>query len=233
MKQPNQMNLKKIYIPATITLVSLLAYLLGWSGLMTIDQIKVSGLSKTQKVSNLTAKEVIKLSGIKIGQPIARVNASSVKRKLLTLPQILDVKVNRKLPSSVLIELKMRKVEIAVTASGGGFLIGDASGVTFAKVNKVPRGVPIIKTSTSKLLLSQTLLIFQSLPTKIQNRVISIDAKTRDSITFNLTQGVEIIWGGSQEQDLKIEVLNALLADPNNNKVKNFDISSPLAPTVR
>jgi len=227
------MNLKKIYIPATITLVSLLAYLLGWSGLMTIDQIKVSGLSKTQKVSNLTAKEVIKLSGIKIGQPIARVNASSVKRKLLTLPQILDVKVNRKLPSSVLIELKMRKVEIAVTASGGGFLIGDASGVTFAKVNKVPRGVPIIKTSTSKLLLSQTLLIFQSLPTKIQNRVISIDAKTRDSITFNLTQGVEIIWGGSQEQDLKIEVLNALLADPNNNKVKNFDISSPLAPTVR
>lgn len=227
------MNLKKIYIPATITLVSLLAYLLGWSGLMTIDQIKVSGLSKTQKVSNLTAKEVIKLSGIKIGQPIARVNASSVKRKLLALPQILDVKVNRKLPSSVLIELKMRKVEIAVTASGGGFLIGDASGVTFAKVNKVPRGVPIIKTSTSKLLLSQTLLIFQSLPTKIQNRVISIDAKTRDSITFNLTQGVEIIWGGSQEQDLKIEVLNALLADPNNNKVKNFDISSPLAPTVR
>jgi cell division protein FtsQ len=227
------MNLKKIYIPATITLVSLLAYLLGWSGLMTIDQIKVSGLSKTEKVSNLTAKEVIKLSGIKIGQPIARVNASSVKRKLLALPQILDVKVNRKLPSSVLIELKMRKVEIAVTASGGGFLIGDASGVTFAKVNKVPRGVPIIKTSTSKLLLSQTLLIFQSLPTKIQNRVISIDAKTRDSITFNLTQGVEIIWGGSQERDLKIEVLNALLADPNNNKVKNFDISSPLAPTVR
>jgi len=227
------MNRKRVYFVVAITLVSLLAYLLGWSGLMTIDQIKVSGLSKTQKVSNLTAKEVIKLSGIKISQPIARVNASSVKRKLLTLPEILDVKVNRQLPSSVLIELKMRKVEIAVTASGGGFLIGDASGVTFAKVNKVPRGVPIIKTSTSKFLLSQTLLVFQSLPTKIQNRVISIDAKTRDSITFNLNEGVQIIWGGSQEQDLKIEVLNALLADPNNNKVKNFDISSPLAPTVR
>lgn len=227
------MNLKKIYIPAAITLVSLLAYLLGWSGLMTIDQIKVSGLSNTQKVSSLTAKEVIKLSGIKMGQPIARVNASSVKRKLLTLPQILDVKVNRQLPSSVLIELKMRKVEIAVTAPGDGFLIGDASGVTFAKVNKVPRGVPIIKTSTSKLLLSQTLQVFQTLPKKIQNRVISIDAKTRDSITFNLTQGVQIIWGGSQEQNLKIEVLNELLADPNNKRVKNFDISSPLAPTVR
>jgi cell division protein FtsQ len=200
---------------------------------MTIDQIKVSGLSKTQKVSGLTAKEVIKISGIKIGQPIARVNASSVKRKLLTLPQVSDVKVNRQLPSSVLIELKIRKIEIAVTASGGGFLVGDASGVTFAKVKKVPRGVPIIKTSTSKFLLSETLLVFQALPTKIQKRVISIDAKTRDSITFNLTQGVRIIWGGSQEQDLKLEVLNALLVDPNNKKVKNFDISSPLAPTVR
>ena len=125
------MNRKKTYIVATIILVSLLAYLLGWSGLMTVDQIKVSGVSKTQKVSTLTAKKVIKLSGIKIGQPIARVNASSVKRKLLALPQVLDVKVNRQLPSSVLIELKMRKVEIAVTASGGGFLVGDASGVTF------------------------------------------------------------------------------------------------------
>ena len=227
------MNRKKTYIVATIILVSLLAYLLGWSGLMTVDQIKVSGISKTQKVSTLTAKEVIKLSGIKIGQPIARVNASSVKRKLLALPQVLDVKVNRQLPSSVLIELKMRKVEIAVTAFGEGFLVGDASGVTFAKVKKVPRGVPIIKTSTSKFLLSQTLQVFQTLPTKIQNRVISIDAKTRDSITFNLTRGVQIIWGGAEEQELKIEVLNQLLADPNNKNVKNFDISSPLAPTVR
>jgi cell division protein FtsQ len=233
MKQPNQMNRKKAHIAIGITLVSLLAYFLGWSGLMTIDQIKVSGLSENQKVSNLTAKQVIKLSGIKIGQPIARVNSSSVKRKLLTLSQVLDVKVNRQLPSSVLIELKMRKIEIAVTASGGGYLVGDASGVTFAKVNKVPRGVPIIKTSTSKVLLSQTLLVFQGLPTKIQNRVISIDAKTRDSITFNLTRGVRIIWGGSQEQDLKIKVLNALLTDENNKNVKNFDISSPLAPTVR
>ncbi len=227
------MNRKKANIAIGITLVSLLAYFLGWSGLMTIDQIKVSGLSENQTVSNLTAKQVIKLSGIKIGQPIARVNSSSVKRKLLTLPQVLDVKVNRQLPSSVLIELKMRKIEIAVSASGGGYLVGDASGVTFAKVNKVPRGVPIIKTSTSKVLLSQTLLVFQGLPTKIQNRVISIDAKTRDSITFNLTRGVRIIWGGSQEQDLKIKVLNALLADENNKNVKNFDISSPLAPTVR
>ena len=227
------MNRKKANIAIGITLVSLLAYFLGWSGLMTIDQIKVSGLSENQTVSNLTAKQVIKLCGIKIGQPIARVNSSSVKRKLLTLPQVLDVKVNRQLPSSVLIELKMRKIEIAVTASGGGYLVGDASGVTFAKVNKVPRGVPIIKTSTSKVLLSQTLLVFQGLPTKIQNRVISIDAKTRDSITFNLTRGVRIIWGGSQEQDLKIKVLNALLADENNKNVKNFDISSPLAPTVR
>ena len=118
------MKLKNLYIAGTVTLVSLLAYFLGWSGLMTIDQIKVTGLSKTQKVSSLTSKEVIKLSGIKIGQPIARVNSSSVKRKLLALPQVLDVKVNRKLPNSVLIELKMRKVEIAVTASGGGFLVG-------------------------------------------------------------------------------------------------------------
>jgi hypothetical protein len=44
---------------------------------------------------------------------------------------------------------------------------------------------------------------------------------------------VQINWGGSEEQDLKLEVLNELLADPNNKKVKVFDISSPLAPTVR
>ena len=69
------MNRKKTYIAIAVTLISLLAYLLGWSGLMTIDEIKVSGISKSQKVSTLTAKEVIKLSGIKIGQPIARVNA--------------------------------------------------------------------------------------------------------------------------------------------------------------
>jgi cell division protein FtsQ len=227
------MSRKRIYFAASAISIALLAYFLGWSGLLTVDQIKVTGLAKNQKVSNLSVKEVAKLSGIKIGQPMARVNSSAVKRKLRVLPQVLDVNVNRQLPSTVLIELKMRKVEIAVTAPGGGYLVGDSSGVTFARVNKVPRGIPIIKTSTSKSLLSQTLLVFHSLPTKIHNRVISIDAKTRDSITFNLTNGVQIIWGGIQEQDLKIEVLNELLADPRNKSVKNFDISSPLAPTVR
>jgi len=227
------MNRKRIYIAASVISILLLAYLLGWSGLMTINQIKVSGIPKAQKVFNLSAKEVIKLSGIEIGKPIARVNSSSVKRKLLTLPQVLDVKVNRQLPSTVVIELKMRKIEIAVTAPEGGYLVGDSSGVTFAKVKSVPRGIPIIKTSTSKVLLTQTLGVFRSLPVKIQNKVVSIDAKTQDSITFNLTRGIRIIWGGTQEQDLKIEVLNALLADPKNKSVKNFDISSPLAPTVR
>jgi cell division protein FtsQ len=227
------MSRKRIYFAVSAISIALLAYFLGWSGLLTVDQIKVTGLAKNQKVSNLSVKEVAKLSGIKIGQPMARVNSSAVKRKLRVLPQVLDVNVNRQLPSTVLIELKMRKVEIAVTAPGGGYLVGDSSGVTFARVNKVPRGIPIIKTSTSKSLLSQTLLVFHSLPTKIHNRVISIDAKTRDSITFNLTNGVQIIWGGIQEQDLKIEVLNELLADPRNKSIKNFDISSPLAPTVR
>ena len=56
------MNRKKAHIAIGITLVSLLAYFLGWSGLMTIDEIKVSGISKTQKVSTLTAKEVVKLT---------------------------------------------------------------------------------------------------------------------------------------------------------------------------
>ena len=227
------MSRKRIYFAASAISIALLAYFLGWSGLLTVDQIKVTGLTKNQKVSNLSVKEVAKLSGIKIGQPMARVNSSAVKRKLLTLPQILDVKVNRHLPSTIVIDLKMRKIEIAVTAPGGGYFVGDSSGVTFAKVNQVPRGVPIIRASTSKVLLNQTLLVFHSLPAKIQNRVISIDAKTRDSITFNLTLGVRIIWGGAQEQDLKIEVLNALLAEPANKRVKNFDISSPLAPTVR
>ncbi|MSO32875.1 MAG: FtsQ-type POTRA domain-containing protein [Candidatus Nanopelagicaceae bacterium] len=227
------MNRKNIYLIAAVVLVSLLAYLLGWSGLMNVDQIKVAGVIKTQNVSKLSVKEIIKLSGIKKGQPMARVNSSAVKRKLLAFPQILDVKVNRQLPGTVVIDLKLRKIEIAVTAAGGGYLVGDSSGVTFAKVSQVPRGIPIIRASTSKLLLRQTLLVFHSLPPKIQNRVISIDAKTRDSITFNLTLGVQIVWGGTQEQDLKIEVLNALLADSKNKRVKIIDISSPLAPTVR
>lgn len=227
------MNRKKIYLIGAVVLVSLLAYLLGWSGLMNTDQVKVAGVTKAQNVSNLSVKEIIKLSGIKKGQPMARINSSTVKRKLLALPQILDVKVNRQLPGTVVIDLKLRKIEIAVTAPGGGYLLGDSSGVTFAKVNQVPRGIPIIRAATSKLLLRKTLLVFHSLPPKIQNRVIAIDAKTRDSITFNLTLGVQIVWGGTQEQDLKIEVLNALLADPKNKRVKIFDISSPLSPTVR
>lgn len=226
-------RLNRLFLAVAVLLVALLAYLLGWSGMLTIEQIKVSGIKNSKNPADLSTQKVIKVSGIKKGQPIARVNSAAVKRKLLSLPEIADVSINRKLPNFVEINIRMREVEIAVTAPDGGYLLGDSSGVTFAKVNRVPRGVPIIMASASNSLLAQTLLIYNALPSKIQDRVISIDAKTRDSILFNLKVGVRIVWGGVEEVELKIKVLNALMAEPSNKNVKNFDISSPLAPTVR
>ena len=44
---------------------------------------------------------------------------------------------------------------------------------------------------------------------------------------------VEVMWGSVQEFDTKKRVLDALLAAPENAKVKKIDLSDPINPTVR
>lgn len=221
-----KINYRKFIAPLLV--VALLGYILGWSSLLEIRTIEVSGIEGSK---TLTAKKVIKRSGIKRGDKLARVNSGTIARALQGYPEIAQVEVNRKPLHTVEISIITRSIDLAIATGDGKYLLGDITGTTFVEVNRAPRGIPII--TGDRRFLADGMTIYSALPKKIRSRVEKIALPSSASISFSLRGGLSILWGSASNQEAKLTVLQALLAAPENKKARFIDIATPLTPTVR
>ena len=217
---------KKLLIP--IILVAALGYLFGWSSIFDIRSIEVSGLEGSK---TLTAKKIIRKSGIGIGDKLARVNAGDVARALSVYPEVAGVDINRKPLHTVELVIQLREVDVAFATRQGKFLLGDENGVTFVEVSRPPQGGPVI--AGDRRFINDAMQIYDALPKKIRQRVARIDLPSKASITLELRGGLKILWGSVGDQEAKLTVLDALLAAPENKRARFVDIATPLTPTVR
>jgi hypothetical protein len=77
--------------------------------------------------------------------------------------------------------------------------------------------------------------LFTNLPPDFQGSISSMVASTPSSFILNTRfkgRDVEIRWGDSSQMNLKISVVNSLLAMPENKKVTVIDLLAPHAPIV-
>lgn len=213
---------------APLLIIALFGYILGWSSLLEIRAIEVSGIENSK---TLTEKKIIKSSGVQLGDKLARINSGTVARALQQYPEIARVEVNRKPLHSVEIAITLRSIDLAIATNTGRFLLGDSSGVTFVEVKRAPRGIPVI--TGDQRFLRDGMEIYYALPKKIQSRVDTISLPSRASIAFALRGGLTILWGSTSDQEAKLTVLAALLAAPENKRARFIDIATPLTPTVR
>ena len=209
-------------------IIALLGYLFGWSSLLEVRNISVTGIENSR---TLTEKRVIRQSGVQIGDKLARINSGTVARALRDFPEVAKVEVNRRPLHSVEIAISLRSIEIAIADSKGGYLLGDAKGITFAKVKRAPKGVPVIRGDLRYL--REGMEIYDALPKKLRSRVEQIALPSRASIALSLRGGLTILWGSANETSAKLTVLDALLAAPENKRARFIDLATPLTPTVR
>ena len=224
------MNIKsrKVQLSTLVLIVAVLGYIFGWSNLLEVRTINVTGLKDSQ---TLTKKKVVKKSGIAIGDKLARINSGSVTRSLQEFPEIAHVDINRRPLHTVEIVVQLRSIDLAFRTSRGKYALGDFSGKTFIEVAQAPRGVPIV--TGDRRFLDEGVAIYQALPEKLRKKVQSVALPSRASITLTLRGGLTILWGSTAEREAKLTVLAALLAAPENSRARFIDIATPLTPTVR
>jgi cell division protein FtsQ len=68
-----------------------------------------------------------------------------------------------------------------------------------------------------------------ALPDTLRAQVESISAESPDSITLNLSSGVKVVWGSSDDSERKAEVLSVLMK----RKAKVYDVSAPDLPVTK
>ena len=209
-----------------ILLTAGLAYLLGWSNALTIKAISYAGAptkSSEALVKNLTDLEV--------GQRLARIETRKIAARLQTLPWIESADLSRNWISG--------KIEIEVTprlpiATFNGQLM-DASGKRFELPGGFKSKLPSVFARDAKSGLA-AINLFTKLPTEFSTRTSAFTAISPENINFKISEGkrsLMVIWGSDTEIDLKLKVYKALVALPENSKIKKIDLTEPRSPIVK
>jgi len=228
---------------ALVALIVGLVYGLGWSNVISVKAISYSGTSHAQVISASLVRERVLL---KEGMPLARVDVRAIGRVAQQESWIAESNISRNwLNGRVVIEITERIPVAALTDEAGRVRYFDAQGTSFASPEEYVTGdngrpLPNItftrNTSEARkaaaawvaLMPDEYLATMTSIWVNNPERIVM---KAVDPALKN--KSITVIWGGVRDMALKVKVLRALLARPENKSHHLFDLSSPLAPITR
>ena len=74
---------------------------------------------------------------------------------------------------------------------------------------------------------------YLSLPAEIRDKASSITASSAKNFQIVMDSELRINWGDAANNAVKVKIYQALLALPENKKIKQMDVSDPTKPTVK
>jgi cell division septal protein FtsQ len=216
----------RLFKVLAILLTAGLAYLLGWSNVLTVKEI--SYLGAPTKSSEATIKN---LANLEVGQRLARVEIRKIAGRIQTLPWVDNADLSRNWISG--------KIVISVTprlpiATFNGQLM-DAKGKRFDLPGGYESILPSVFAKNAKSGLA-AIQLFTKLPTEFSTRTSAFTAMSPENIKFNIIEGdrsLKVVWGADNEIDLKLKVYKALVALPENSNIGRIDLTEPRSPIVK
>lgn len=228
-----------IYIFSAIALISTLAYVLGWSSLLTVKEVKITG---TQSITEINSELASRELSLAAGMRLARVDVRGIKSTLSNLDWLDSYSVARNWFSGKVELTVIEKTGVAKALSqNGSTLYFDEKGELFKPVSKIQLA------QQEKLALvdsegraSEDLLgvakLLKALPTELEFLLSNLKGiSVGKSGYLNMRtqidgRDVKINWGKADLIDQKSQVLMALLELPENKAARNFDLSIPDSP---
>lgn len=209
-----------------IALFAGLAYLLAWSSVFTVSAVAING-APTQ-----ASKETItEIADLEVGDKLARVEPRAISLRISGVEWVEEAKISRNwLTGEVLVEITPR----TPTAFFNDKVL-DASGKVFSLPGFEGAELPRVSATTPELGLV-AIDLFQSLPASIRADVLNLAAYNESNFSLRVLRQdrqLQILWGANDQNELKAEVINALLALPENKKIRRIDVSAPHAPIVK
>ena len=217
------------------------AYLLGWSSLLSVSQVSVSGSSAV----NLVLSELSR-NGIepKIGDQLARVDVRSIKKTLGQLDWISNSDVSRNWFDKKLSIVVQERVAIAKTISAQNLSLNfDSKGFIFTPTSPkqlvAQSALPSVTSqSPSNADLTSIAALLEQIPADLRYLLSDLESISITKSSFILmdtrhnSSTLRINWGGATDIGQKSKVLAALLKLPENKGIKKVDLSQPDSPIV-
>jgi cell division septal protein FtsQ len=111
----------------------------------------------------------------------------------------------------------------------------DASGKAFMVKGALPAALPQIQAGNIEIAVT-AVEFMTSLPDEIRSDLKILKVRSTGAYVLEVDvegRKVEVRWGLATDNELKAKVYKALLAQPENAKLKRMDLSAPHAPIVK
>jgi cell division septal protein FtsQ len=216
----------RLFTVFAILLTAALAYLLGWSNVLTAKEISYSGAPT--KNSEASVKN---LANLEVGQRLARIETRKIAARLQTLLWVDTADISRNWTSGKVVVAVRARIPIA-TFNGA---LMDATGKRFELPGGYDAKLPSVFARDTESGLA-AIKLFTKLPTEFSTRTSAFTATSPKNINFKITEGnrsLIVVWGSDVEIGLKLKVYKALVALPENSKIKRIDLTEPRSPIVK
>ena len=230
---------KVIYVSGAISLVACLAYVLGWSSLLTVKKIEISGTNSISVIEGELQKKDLSLT---VGMRLARVDLRGIKSTLSELDWLDSYSVERNWLAGDVQLAVTEKIGVAkALTQDGSTMYFDENGELFKPVSRIQLSTDNkLALVTSENRSSQELAgvadLLRGLPVNLEfllNDLKGISvSKSGYLIMMTKIKGrdVQINWGKPDAIVQKSQVLSALLELPENKVASKFDLSIPDSP---
>ncbi len=231
-----------IFSFTSLIAISLLAYLLGWSSILTVKEIQIQGSNETSLLLSALNRQSIAPT---VGEQLARVNVRSAERVLSELDWLKSVNVSRNwFNSKISIEVIERKAIARALTNQNNIVNFDSSGILFTPTSMNQKQnqdqLPLISSANNNQQdLSNVALLLQKVPSDLAYLITELDQISITKAGYLLmstsinNRPVRINWGTVEQIDQKFAVLKALLNLPENKAISQVDLSQPDAPIVK
>jgi cell division protein FtsQ len=178
-------------------------------------------------VARLTSSQVLDRAALPQGRSLLLVDPAAVAARIEKLPPVASVSVTRHWPHGIVISVTERRPVAAVAGTSGWQLV-DINGVAFASVSSPPSGLIPVRVGEPMAAggaddARSALRVFRALPTSLRSQVVQLKAASPRSVTFQLRNGREVVWGSPTDNARKLAVLRALLP----RHAVRYDVSAP------
>jgi cell division protein FtsQ len=196
------------------------AWALLGSSLLVVRHVQVRG----NRLVSATA--VLAVAGLRMGEPLARINTGAVARRIERITQVRSAQVSTSWPDTVVIVITERTPGLAVR-SGGEYELIDADGVIVRTSVRRPRGLPVLTDPPPVLrgsvAVRAAVQVLHELPAAVRPDVRMLTASSAGSVDLLLRGGVTVRWGGTGQAAAKAAELVILLRT----HARTVDVSDP------
>lgn len=214
--------LRPLLILAAVTIVAAVAtWVALWSSVFALRTVTIAG------VGRLSTGQVLARAALPEGRSLLLIDPSAVAARVEKLPPVASAKVTRHWPHGIVITVTERRPVGAVAGASGWELV-DIGGIPFATVSSPPAGLIPVRvgapmTGAGADDARSALTVYRALPRSLRKQVVQLQAVTPSSVSFQLRNGREVVWGSPTDNARKLAVLRALLP----RHAVRYDVSAP------